>query len=160
MNEYMRKLKKSNMRKIILLLMLIISCSAFAQNNETYRVYCELLGTTKFLSLKVNVSVDFGQDEGGWASRLVDENGKAISFNSMVDAMNYMGKFGWKFEQAYVVTSGQQNVYHWLLSKDISKDEIINEGFNTRQKYNDDKKNEESHKRKKKNSRLNDDVYN
>ncbi len=39
----------------------------------------------------------------------------------MVDAMNYMGKRGWEFEQAYVVTIGNQNVYHWLLSKGNNK---------------------------------------
>ena len=44
----------------------------------------------------------------------------------MVDAMNYMGKLGWEFEQAYVVTLGSgasgSNVYHWLLSKYIGED--------------------------------------
>lgn len=43
---------------------------------------------------------------------MVDETGKNIVFNSMVDAMNFMGKLGWEFEQAYVVTMGGQNVYH------------------------------------------------
>lgn len=46
--------------------------------------------------------------------------------------MNYMGRLGWKFEQAYVVTSSNQNVYHWLLSKDIPEGEAINEGFKIR----------------------------
>ncbi len=67
-------------------------------------------------------------------NKLVGEDGKPISFNSMVDAMNYMGSLGWKFEQAYVVSmpstmGGGQNVYHWLLSKSISEDENINDGF-------------------------------
>jgi len=30
-----------------------------------------------------------------------------------------MGKKGWNFEQAYVVTIGNQNVYHWLMSKQV-----------------------------------------
>ena len=38
-------------------------------------------------------------------------------FNSMVDGMNYMGKDGWEFVQAYTVTAGNQNVYRWLLKK-------------------------------------------
>lgn len=120
------------MRKIILLLMLIINCSAFAQDSNTHRVYCELLGTAKFLSTKVTVSIDFGQDEGQWASKLVDENGKAITFNSMVDAMNYMAKLGWKFEQAYTIGSNSNFVYHWLLSKDFEDAEKIKEGLKTR----------------------------
>jgi hypothetical protein len=35
----------------------------------------------------------------------------------MVDALNYMGSDQWEFVQAYIVTTGQQNVYHWLLKK-------------------------------------------
>jgi len=37
----------------------------------------------------------------------------------MIDAMNFMGAKGWEFVQAYVVTVGKQNVYHWLLKKEI-----------------------------------------
>ena len=68
-------------------------------------------------------------------SQLVDSNGKKIVFNSMVDGMNYMGKFGWKFAQAYAITIGQSNVYHWLLYKDIVEDSEIVEGFMTKDQY-------------------------
>ena len=80
-------------------------------------VYCELLGMSKFLSSKVSVDIDFGQQVSFWSPdrRYKDENGKAVNFNSMVDAMNFMGSLGWEFVQAYVVTVGNQNVYHWLL---------------------------------------------
>ena len=44
---------------------------------------------------------------------------KSKIFNSMVDGMNYMGKDGWEFVQAYIVTSNNQNVYRWLLKKRI-----------------------------------------
>lgn len=120
------------MKKLLFLSMLLFSICTFAQSENTHRVYCELLGTAKFMSTKVTVSVDFGQDERGWNAKLVDENGKSISFNSMVDAMNFMGKLGWKFEQAYTVGSGGNFVYHWLLSKDISEGESINEGLKTK----------------------------
>lgn len=128
------------MRKIVFLLMLMLSNFAYSQKNEMHRVYCELLGSSKFLSTKVTVSIDFGQDGNMWESKLVDEKGKATTFNSMVDAMNYMGRLGWKFEQAYVVTVGQQNVYHWLLSKEILENEAIKDGFETRSGYNETSK--------------------
>lgn len=81
--------------------------------------YCELLGFEKFLSNKVTISVDFGQERKFWKDpRMKDEQtGKLKVFNSMVDGLNYMGENGWEFVQAYVVTIGQQNVYHWLLKK-------------------------------------------
>ena len=80
------------MRKIVFLLMLVLSNFAYSQKDEMHRVYCELLGSSKFLSTKVTVSVDFGQDGNMWESKLVDENGKAMTFNSMVDAMNKQGR--------------------------------------------------------------------
>lgn len=120
------------MKKLLFFSMLLFSISSFAQNDNTHRVYCELLGTAKFMSSKVTISVDFGQDERGWNAKLVDENGKSLSFNSMVDAMNFMGKLGWKFEQAYTVGSGNNFVYHWLLSKDIPEGESINTGITTK----------------------------
>ncbi len=63
------------------------------------RVYCELLGMESGLfSTKVKIQVDFGQSRSLTSDeRLVDENGKPIKFNSMVDGLNYMGQFGWKF---------------------------------------------------------------
>ena len=64
----------------------------------------------------------------------LDENGEKLVFNSMVDAMNFMGELGWEFQDAYVITVGQQHVYHWLLAKYIS-DESINEGLTTKQEY-------------------------
>lgn len=122
------------------MLMACFAISAFAQSDGTHRVYCELLGEQKGLfSSKVKVTVDFGQETNYWKGRkdqqLVDENGKNIDFNSMIDAMNYMGNLGWKFVQAYVVTTGNQNVYHWLLYKDITPDEDSTEGFKTKEKF-------------------------
>jgi len=120
--------------------------SVCAQKEVTeelaHRVYCELVGTEK-LSLtktKVKVEVDFGQVRKNlYNNTIVDENGKVLEFNSMIDAMNFMGERGWKFEQAYVVTvsavaGAEHNVYHWLLSKDIVGDDI-QEGLLTKSQY-------------------------
>ncbi len=120
------------MKKIVLFLSLVFSLTLSAQEGPR-KVFCELLGTGKFMSSKVTVRIDFGQKNNFFTqstdNRLVDEQGKAIAFNSMVDAMNFMGNLGWDFKQAYVVTTGQQNVYHWLLSKEVTSDDEITEGF-------------------------------
>lgn len=114
------------MKKLIVLaLVVLFSHNLFAQENTDSKngdsyIYCEILGTQKFLSNKVTVNVDFGQNTRfGEDTRLRDETGKVIVFNSMVDAMNWMGGQGWEFVQAYVVTVQNQNVYHWLLKLDI-----------------------------------------
>ena len=118
--------------------MIFIAMLSVTVVTAQHMVFCEIVGTQKFLKMEVNVGIDFGQEEamrmnffGGTAARnkLVDDNGKPLTFHSMVDAMNFMGTLGWKFEQAYVVTTGSQNVYHWLLSKIIDDNESIDEGF-------------------------------
>lgn len=130
------------MKKFLFLLLTFVSMNVMAQ--DSLRVYCELVGTGKLFSSKVNVEVDFGQETNFWNQStehfLIDENGDKIKFNSMVDAMNYMGRFGWEFEQAYVVTTNQQNVYHWLLSKVITASEDINDGITTHKQFIESKK--------------------
>lgn len=125
----------------ILASLIVFSLSASAQGRK---VYCELLGTQKFMSTKVTISVDFGQERKFFGdNRMVDENGNVQVFNSMVDAMNYMGSLGWEFEQAYVVTvgggAGASNVYHWLLSKYVGEDGDPN-ALKTRQTLRDEQK--------------------
>ena len=107
--------------------------------NAQGKIYCELVGTQRLLSTKVTVEVDFGQQSKFINindNRLVDEKGQVIIFNSMIDALNYMGALGWEFEQAYVVTFGSgsssSSVYHWLLSKYVGE-----EGDNTTLKTKD-----------------------
>jgi hypothetical protein len=92
--------------------------------------YSEIVGTEKLLSKKVTVEIDFGQKTTlnffGTTKGLkyIDPaTGKPVVFNSMVDAMNFMGKNGWEFIQAFAVTEGSgglaQNVYHFLLKRNI-----------------------------------------
>lgn len=113
------------MKRIVIAIALAMI--SFITANAQGKVYCELLGTQGLLSKKVTVQVDFGQQTKFFSdNRLVDEKGNVIVFNSMVDAMNYMGTMGWEFEQAYVVTLGSgataSNVYHWLLSKYVGEE--------------------------------------
>jgi|1048.fasta_scaffold34133_1 hypothetical protein len=118
-----------HMKKILLtffvLLGFVCSNESLAQSEVdsslvSKYVYCEIVGTQKLFSTKITVSVDFGQEKDYFYrdSRLRDEQtGKVHTFNSMVDALNFMGSSGWEFVQAYTVTIGQQNVYHYLLKK-------------------------------------------
>lgn len=93
--------------------------NAQAHYDSTQYVYCELVGTQRLLSTKVTITIDFGEHLNLWKDNRVkdEQTGKVKLFNSMVDALNFMGEDGWEFVQAYVVTTGQQNVYHWLLKR-------------------------------------------
>lgn len=145
------------MKKTLLILALMVSSmTAVAQeeihvapaqvsevegfNPASKRVYAELSASSRLFSSKVNVAIDFGQSTS-WLgamneSMIVDENGKEIKFNSMIDAMNYLGQFGWKFAQAYVVPHGDKGdingTVHWILYKDVDDYSQITEGFITK----------------------------
>lgn len=108
------------------LLFVIVALFVAVAANAQEKIYCELVGVQGLFTKKVNVAVDFGQQSKLFANEsLVDEKGKAIVFNSMVDAMNYMSRHGWEFEQAYVVTIGSDSSashhFHWILSKVIDE---------------------------------------
>ncbi len=109
-------------------------------NPASKRVYAELSASSRLFSSKVNVAIDFGQSTS-WLgamneSMIVDKNGKEIKFNSMIDAMNYLGQFGWKFAQAYVVPHGGKEdvggTVYWILYKDVDDYSQITEGFITK----------------------------
>lgn len=125
------------MKKFLFLIAAVVLSIGVAQ-AQRHKVYCELVGQQKLLSTKCTVQVDFGQNQFQ-NNKLVDENGKKLTFNSMVDAMNFMGELGWEFEQAYIVTIGSgtsaQNVYHWLLSRYLSDEEAIDAGLKTKAAY-------------------------
>lgn len=126
------------MKKLILFAAAImISFSAMAQKHE---VYCELLGVGRIFSTKVTVSVDFGQSQFQNNTICDSVTGKRIIFNSMVDAMNFFGKLGWKLKQAYAASVGKQNVYHWLMCKEVYNDAEITQGFRIKAEVNRSKR--------------------
>jgi hypothetical protein len=117
------------MKKSILTLLMILFSVGFSIAQETENaektVYCELVGTGKLFSTKVNVVVDYGEERRFFeaANTIEDEDGGVKDFNSMVDALNYMGERGWVFVQAYTVSTSNSNVYHWLLKKTVEDNE-------------------------------------
>lgn len=127
-------------RFLIAFVLLLAMVGAFAQSQDENRVYCELVGSPGLFSSKVKVTIDFGQETSYWKGskdqQLVDADGNDIKFNSMVDAMNFMGKNGWKFVQAYTIGDGENGyVYHWLLYKDVKDDSEVLEGFMTKEQF-------------------------
>ena len=121
------------MKKVLLVaVMAVFMVCANAQSNDSIQfqskfLYCQIVGTGNLFGTKVKIDIDYGQEVSFWKQdrRLRGDDGKSVKFNSMVDALNYMGTEGWEFVQAYVITvpsmGGGQNVYHWLLKREIKK---------------------------------------
>jgi hypothetical protein len=103
------------MKKIFIVILVILIAKSCMSQEYTY---CELLGTAKLFSTQVYVSIDLGERRKFFEDkRMKNEDGTPKTFNSMIDGLNYMGQDGWEFVQAYIVTIGNQNVYHYLLKK-------------------------------------------
>ena len=119
------------MKKIVTLfaaMLIVIGASA----AEPYTVYCSLSGASYS-------QIDYGQ-ESLLRNTLVDQDGRAIYFNSIIGAMNYMSARGWRYvgEQK----SYSQNMWDKLdisvsttliFAREITSPEQITDGIVTRQ---------------------------
>lgn len=127
------------MKKFLFILAFaVVSVAAFAQTP--YKTYCEIVGTGNILGTKIkSVEVDMGQEMNYkmWGlsnSRvLADENGEKVEFNSMMDAVNFFGRLGWRLHSTYAITEssmgGKVNVYHYIFEKEVTDDKQAMEGI-------------------------------
>lgn len=116
------------MKRIILLAFLAVSFSTFAQQQDTTRVeqYCRLVANNRLLSARVNIDVDFGDERKFFKdNRLRDEEtGKLKKFNTVVDALNYMGAQGWQLVNAFPVSDGTNVALHYYFRRSFLKEEV------------------------------------
>lgn len=106
------------MKKLLLILCICLSSViGFAQD----KVYAEIVGEEHLSTGIVSVQVVFGENNKQFANMLTDGQGNKITFNTMVDAMNHLAKYGWELENTYVVVDGDYDristVYHWIISR-------------------------------------------
>ena len=115
------------MKKTTFLLLFLIPLFSFSQTINGKEIknidveFVQIVGTSKLLRKKVTIQIDFGQHTKFFSktkdTQIVGKDGKPISFNSMIDALNFMNESGYNFVQAYAFAVGNQNVYHYLLQK-------------------------------------------
>mgnify|MGYP003309714484 FL=1 len=115
---------------ITLIAAVLITIGASAA--EPYTVYCSLSGASYS-------QIDYGQ-ESLLRNTLVDEDGRAIYFNSIIGAMNYMSARGWRYVGER--KSYSQNTWDKLdisvstaliFAREITSPEQITDGIVTRQ---------------------------
>ena len=112
---------------VILYLGLFISQTSFAQ-TDTSKVeqYCQVIASPKLLSNKVTIDIDFGEEKSFWMdTRLKTDAGKIKKFNTIIDALNYMGSLGWIFINAFPVRIGETEIYHFAFRKYFSRSEVV-----------------------------------
>ena len=104
----------------------IISSLLFAQTDTTkVEQYCELVTQGRFLSNKVTLDINFGEERKflGGGSIIKDEIiAKVRKFNSISDALNYLGLKGWVLVNAFPLgESSGPRVYHFYFKKLFDK---------------------------------------
>ena len=104
---------------ILCLALLLAGTTVFAQKDTTaIEQYCQVIATPRFLSNKVTIDIDFGEEKSYWNdTRLRNYDGKLKKFNTIIDALNFMGREGWTFINAYPVTTGTTIIYHYAFKK-------------------------------------------
>lgn len=106
------------MKKLLLLLLICLSSFIMLAQDK---VYAEIVGDEYLSTGKVSIKVVFGENSKQFAPMLLGDDGQKITFNTMVDAMNHLAKYGWELENTYVVVDGDYDrittEYHWIVSR-------------------------------------------
>jgi hypothetical protein len=107
-------------KKFLLLLLAFVAIAAlfaFRIPIQSRWQYCTIVARGSFLSSKVKIYVDYGQEKGNRlrkANQLKDAGNNVMQFNTIVDALNYMDQQGWECAQAYTMDT---NCIQYLLRK-------------------------------------------
>lgn len=115
------------MKKLLIIGIFLISTLISNAQTDTSKVeqYCQVIATPRLLSNKVTIDIDFGEEKSFWRdTRLKTDGGKLKKFSTVIDALNYMGKEGWIFINAYPVRMGDTEIYHFAFKKQFSKSEL------------------------------------
>jgi hypothetical protein len=98
-----------------------IALATAAQDTTMVEQYCRIVITGRSFTTKVVIDVDFGEERrSSGFNWLKDEmTGKVKKFNSIVDALNYMGSQGWSLVNAFPV--GESHIYHYYFKKFFRK---------------------------------------
>jgi len=110
------------MKKSIIILCILIAFKSNAQDTTMVEQYCEVVATPRILSNRVTIDVDYGEERSLWKdNRLKDETGRLVKFNTLVDALNFMGRNGWKLVNAFPAYASNNSapVYHYVFRKEF-----------------------------------------
>ncbi len=115
------------MKKIFAFSVILFSSIECFSQVDTAKIeqYSAVVATPRLLSNRVTIDIDFGEGRSIWKdNRLKTEEGKVKKFNSVIDALNYMGNNGWQLVNAFPISTGTNTfVYHYVFRKWFLKSE-------------------------------------
>lgn len=125
------------MIKFVLALATMLCVGALSA-QEPYKVFCTISGTSYLKTASSRIELNYGQ-ENTHRSWLVDENGKELELKSVPAVANYLSKLGWEFENSDTWGEDSRH-YVWIMSKMVTNDSQITEGFTTALMYQESEK--------------------
>lgn len=120
------------MKRLLILLVIGISCWGFIFSQKTYRAYASIIVNSSLFGKKISIDLNLGQKLASFHSyAIIDENGKDMKFNNVIDALNYLGNNGWILQQVYTTRWAPDDTEscHWILYKGITDDSQILDGI-------------------------------
>jgi hypothetical protein len=115
------------MKKILVLIVFALfaqsmSSQVFVENqnvNDLDIEYVQLIGiNTSMFGVKIKIYVDYGQPAKFLKSESIkNTDGKAMKFNSMIDALNFMHKNGWSYVDYSEANFNGKIRYTYLLQR-------------------------------------------
>jgi len=118
------------MKKVVIICIALFSSVVLNAQSDTSKVeqFCQVIATPRLLSNKVTIDIDFGDEKSFWRdTRLKTDAGKIKKFNTVIDALNYMGMEGWIFINAFPVRMGETEIYHFAFKKQFPKNTVFSE---------------------------------
>jgi hypothetical protein len=118
------------MKTIIIVAIALFSTLDVNAHTDTTKVeqYCQVIATPRLLSNKVTIDIDFGEEKSFWRdTRLKTDGGRIKKFNTIIDALNYMGREGWIFINAFPVRMGETEIYHFAFKKQFARNSFLTE---------------------------------
>jgi hypothetical protein len=113
-------------RLLIALSFLFIAFESTAQDSTVVEQYCDVVVSEAPIGTKVTIEVDYGAPRNIFRdNRVKTGDGKTKKFNTVVDALNYMGQSGWKLVNALTVRpSVGAAEYHYIFKKEFRLGEL------------------------------------
>lgn len=116
------------MKRILLIFLGVITSLNFLQAQSVNGIqlkeldvnYLRIYGRTNFTGTKMVVRFEFGQRVRFFDSKnrnVTDREGRRITFNTMIDALNFISAYGYRLVQTYNTVSGSTVYYHYIMEK-------------------------------------------
>lgn len=114
------------MKHFLVTIFLLVSVHFLpAQESPTVEQYCSVKVFWNAFASEASLAIDDGTKAEAlnmFSQRLRDSTNRIVKFKSRVDALNYMGKQGWKM--VHVVSSNTDNTeYVYLFKKEVRKED-------------------------------------